>query len=92
MYQGNSVRMTRIHSGIWMKILVALRVAGAKSWPGHSNDHTDGAGTHWTGMLQAANEMGAPVALYTGGRRPPARGRALRTPGWTTTRRVAHEL
>lgn len=45
------------------ELLAALNAAGAEKLAWTLEQHTDEAGTHWTGMLQAANEMGAPVHL-----------------------------
>ena len=44
-------------------LLAALRAAGAEKLAWTLERHADDTGTHWTGMLQAANDMGAPVQL-----------------------------
>lgn len=46
------------------ELLAALNAAGANKLAWTLEEHTDTAGTHhWAGILQAANEMGAPVHL-----------------------------
>jgi hypothetical protein len=45
------------------ELAVALRAAGAEKLAWRLEQHSEGSGIHWEGMMQAANEMGAPVQL-----------------------------
>lgn len=55
--------MTTDNESDLSELLAALNAAGAQKLAWTLAQHRDTTGTHWAGMLQAANEMGAPVHL-----------------------------